>query len=566
MKVALCLLMLAFGFAAQAQQRQPAQITTLPTTSPQEFDLLDNTGKWLPFGTGSGGMFLDTSRAISPTAFGAKCDGATDDTTALQAWAAATTDRAHLVVAGTCVFKGQIVFPPLAYGVTIEGNGHPGKLLYAGASTTLDPIIQIGERSAPSGCAAKGWAIKGLHFMSSTKMTAGDALRISDACNMQIDDLTVGGNLDGGNVNFFNALHLDGGNSVYTRGFGLQAGNAGLTVNGEADLSHQFTDAFFLHGYVVHSRIGVHICGGVGGFMADQTDVVSNGTNVLTDQACAAKANIQLFFGSMFASDATDPVGYPSEPQIGVHVSDPGSTGTHIYYQGWLASASKQCFVVDNMGVPAGSNGTPTISFLGAKIGNCHSPGSSNGGAIDNQNTHYKINVTGTRFFTNVSPTIYNVAGALPISIQSIMPEINFSITGAWDGLYDSAGGNLVGSAGAMFLTGQLNATVLTSTGGTSASVQFRPTTGTQPADSKNWDFYDDPTIGNLNLRSLKDDYSASNVFMTFTRGSGFSLTGAKTVFDTPVTAPALPTSAGSGGLYVCIDSTGALYKKVTCP
>ena len=74
------------------------------------------------------------------------------------------------------MFKAQIAFPPTVSGVTIEGNGHPGKLLYAGASTTLDPIIQIGQRSSPAGCAAKGWAIKGLHIMSSTVMTAGDAL------------------------------------------------------------------------------------------------------------------------------------------------------------------------------------------------------------------------------------------------------------------------------------------------------------------------------------------------------------------------------------------------------
>jgi hypothetical protein len=27
-----------------------------------------------------------------------------------------------------------------------------------------------------------------------------------------------------------------------------------------------------------------------------------------------------------------------------------------------------------------------------------------------------------------------------------------------------------------------------------------------------------------------------------------------------------LPTSAGTGGLAVCVDATGVLYKKATCP
>ena len=75
------------------------------------------------------------------------------------------------------------------------------------------------------------------------------------------------------------------------------------------------------HGYgVAHSRIGMHICGNVGGLLVDDTDVLQNGTNVLIDQACAAKANVQLLFGPHFLSDATDPTGFPSEPQIGVHI------------------------------------------------------------------------------------------------------------------------------------------------------------------------------------------------------------------------------------------------------
>jgi hypothetical protein len=54
-----------------AQTRQPAQITTLPTTSPQEFDLLDSTGKWLPLNTGAG---VDVRTA------GCVADGVTDQT------------------------------------------------------------------------------------------------------------------------------------------------------------------------------------------------------------------------------------------------------------------------------------------------------------------------------------------------------------------------------------------------------------------------------------------------------------------------------------------------------
>ena len=543
MRSLLALLALLLSTTAMAQQRQPANVSTLPATSPQEFDLLDNQGRWMPFGTASGGMFFDASRAISPVAFGAKCDGVTDDTTALQAWAAATTDRAHLVVPGVCVFKAQIAFPPTAYGVTIEGNGHPGKLLYAGTSTTLDPLIQIGQRSAPAGCAAKGWAIKGLHIMSSTVMTAGDGLRISDACNMQIDDLTIGGNLDGGNSNFFNALHLDGGNSVYVRGFGLQGSNAGLTINGEVDLSHQYTDPMLLHGYVVHSRIGLHICGGVGGLLADDTDALQNGTNVLIDQACAAKSNVQLLFGPHFLSDATDATSFPSEPQIGVHVADPGGPNEIIIYKGWLASSGKQCFAIDNMGAPT-SGATPFVSILGATFAGCHGLlTTTSGSAIDNQNTYWTVGVSSTNFYASQGasfPTIYNIAGAPPVSLIGLKVDSIFSISGVWAGCYFNSFSQQVCSdasannSASMILGGTTNSNGVT--------IRMDGNGVTTP---KKW------------LRSTNGSFQILN-----DGGSQILKLTDAGVLQLPV----FPTSGGSGGLFVCVDSTGNLYKKATCP
>ena len=72
---------LAFALIASpvlAQTRQPAQITTLPTTSPQEFDLLDKTGKWLPLNAASGGSGIDVRSA------GCVADGVTDQRACIQ--------------------------------------------------------------------------------------------------------------------------------------------------------------------------------------------------------------------------------------------------------------------------------------------------------------------------------------------------------------------------------------------------------------------------------------------------------------------------------------------------
>lgn len=81
MRLLLALLALLLATAAQAQQRQPANVSTLPQSSPQEFDLLDNQGRWMPFGTASGGVFTGFGGAgIDVRAFGCVADGVTDQT------------------------------------------------------------------------------------------------------------------------------------------------------------------------------------------------------------------------------------------------------------------------------------------------------------------------------------------------------------------------------------------------------------------------------------------------------------------------------------------------------
>jgi hypothetical protein len=45
-----------------------------------------------------------------------------------------------------------------------------------------------------------------------------------------------------------------------------------------------------------------------------------------------------------------------------------------------------------------------------------------------------------------------------------------------------------------------------------------------------------------------------------------YSDSTARSLFSGPMTFTALPTSAGGGGLAVCVDSAGALYKKAACP
>jgi hypothetical protein len=113
--------------------------------------------------------------------------------------------------------------------------------------------------------------------------------------------------------------------------------------------------------------------------------------------------------------------------------------------------------------------------------------------------------------------------------------------------------------------------------------VQFRAT-GAQPTDQKNWDFVVDGS-GNMATRSLNDAYSASNNYLLFVRGSGYSLTDARASFAVPVAVPGytiatLPTCSPGGrqgmNAYVSngqatppylgvVSTTGAVVAPVFC-
>ena len=115
------LVALLLATAAQAQQRQPANVSTLPTTSPQEFDLLDKAGNWIPLG------------GMDVRAAGCKADG-TDQTACINTALANTSDCVIIpatplgfYVAGTVNVTGKClrgtVFNPSGTTMTYDMSG-----------------------------------------------------------------------------------------------------------------------------------------------------------------------------------------------------------------------------------------------------------------------------------------------------------------------------------------------------------------------------------------------------------------------------------------------------------
>ena len=388
--------------------------------------------------TPQGPLPFTPAKIVNPVDYGARCDGVTDDTAALSAWAAAAAPNSRMVVPGICVFKGPIAFPRIN-DVAIEGAGHPSQLLYAGSATTGN-IVTIG--TSIGNCSVTGWSIHGVRLMSNTVMTGGDALLLNDVCESDIDNVDVGGDL-GGNQNWFNAVHFNGGNAIRMRGYSFSGSGAAEIINGDSSI--QFTDMFQVNGKLTHSGKGLVVGGNVGGLIVDQTDILLNGANVVVDQSQAPVPNSQLFFLGGAAIDATNN-GLSGASGIGLEIKDAGSPNSVLTMVGpWLASSGKQCLEVDS-----GTNWQ--IDLVGGNVVNCHPP-SAGTGAVENDSTTAVVNITGTHFWVNNggsgSDVANNGGSAGKFSLNGVQfgANANGNVFGYWSGSYVDVNGNLYQSA-----------------------------------------------------------------------------------------------------------------------
>ena len=520
-----CILALLGSSLAYAQSRMPGDLSTLPGSSPQEFDLLDNTGRWVPLGTASGGT-ISLINALDPRSFGAKCDGTTDDTAALATWAAAITNGSVAHVVGTCTTTQPIVFPIVDH-VSLTGDGFgSSKLLYTGATTNVSSVFKFGSRVASS-CSINQWTFKGLSFESNTKMTGGYAVEISDLCAGLVSGISIG-NQFGGTRNWWSGIHFDGGNSV--KGYGMfiwgqtptsGSGATGLTVNGDA--FHQFTDPNFHGVTLVGFDIGINIAGWAGGFVLDFSDILENNTQVRISQDVIATGNNQIFFGPSTFLDKT-----VSGPEVDV-VDAGGSQPFLTFNDTWLASSFSHGLLVEP--------GTSwNILMNGGFVYNIGA-GSSSIDGIHNESTTGKIWVNGVRFGATggycVNSTVANPNIVLDNPIfppgadsqhcgttfnsATITPVSNFGY---------SNGGEL--STPSVVLTGRGPQSP------SSSDVAFVPLGAPGPTDENNWDVFSSISDQSLQFRALNDAFSSSSLFAEFTRGSGFSLSGASFILNVP--------------------------------
>ena len=90
------------------------------------------------------------------------------------------------------------------------------------------------------------------------------------------------------------------------------------------------------------------------------------------------------------------------------------------------------------------------------------------------------------------------------------------------------------------------------------------------------WDFATDSTLiyawtrqsgtASSSVAAIGIDFSNVTFGTAFLKSTGFLVDGSGNETTATLKVASIPTSAGGGGLYVCVDSTGATYKKASCP
>ena len=299
---------------------------------PNQLGNLSNSETQASVGTALRFLF---SRAIDPgilpSEFGALCDGSTDDTAALQAWLAKAATGVHLSLpAGTCVFKSPLSAPSGGVtGVSITGTGdQTSVLLYEGSTTTAD-LLTIGDGTNNY----IGWYLSDVRIASNQMMASpSTALHLKLLSRGIVNNVTIDG--QDGNGKLYNGEWFDGTDSTSDIGGFISSQNDGLRVNGNSGVGADFFLAFTkiapANGHT--QAVGMHIGGGFGGFICEESSIIGNGVNAKVDNALESVHNreIDLLAGCTLDSATSGDT---------VYVNDTLASGGTLIFNGWFSSS-----------------------------------------------------------------------------------------------------------------------------------------------------------------------------------------------------------------------------------
>lgn len=254
----------------------------------------------------SGTIIVDTlsrrwkrlsNEILDVTMFGAKSDGVSDDTTAIQSAITASSGKHLYFPAGTYVYS---VLTITSNNIKITGAGGATRLITSSATGTC---LDIGDGTSE----IRNIDISDITLWSSVTKTAGAIIRArklvrSNLINLRIgtpEDFNTDGNrlYDGITINEFDNVRIEGGYCLTS--------NNGITAYGNA--AQTFGAELFLDGglrVLRQGNYGIHIAGGAGGIKIDAVDVALCQYGLYVSDTIGLARNREIFIGPRASFDS----------------------------------------------------------------------------------------------------------------------------------------------------------------------------------------------------------------------------------------------------------------------
>jgi len=298
---------------------------------------------------------------VSAKDYGAKGDGSTDDTTALNTWITAiqAQNKCGYLPAGVYIITASISTTTGA--LCIHGAGqYLATITYNGASTTLNAF------SINCASACYNIDLEDFKITSNVTMTAGFAfffnnINYSTLRNIGVSQFTTGV------ASFFNGVEFANSNFITWTGGDVYVSHNGIEVFSGVELS---LDQMRL---LNNGNAAIHVGGGFGGLYLGYVSVFGGQFGLLVDTANVSVGNAQIFISNRTVFD--------NDVQAGIFLNDALTSAKSISMDGWAASCTG-----------AGCNGIAIDQWLQGDIlvgGGAHLISNAGNGIADNDPTAF---------------------------------------------------------------------------------------------------------------------------------------------------------------------------------
>ena len=332
---------------------------------------------------------------ISLKDFGAKGDGVTDDTVAIQNWLNALSSKVSgFIPSGNYIFKKTLYKPD---ATVITGCGSSSMFTYAGTATHID-LFDFGVSSKNT----DKWVLQNFLVTSDTKMTSGYALRFRRFSDTFIDKVIVEG-MDLHKFNLYHGYFFDGCHEVWLSHFQAFCQGNGISVCGWNDQSN--CDLYLSNGYANFCKNGIVVGGGFGGlFLGNNIELLGNSkTNMTIDQSLNNQSNREVLIDSIGCFD-----GIWGTP-VGLLIDCPDSTAMQILIEGYICSNTEKLIYIK-------SAPNAHVSIKSSKLFN-----SKNHGVVIDDPTTKVVIGNGTTISNNVGWAVFATAETKLVYSEALM-------------------------------------------------------------------------------------------------------------------------------------------------